>query len=293
MYVIRIWEGLGNQLFQYAFAKSLEMKTGKKVYLETQKRFNDYLPKANTSKVRREYRLDAYNITLEQVDPEIISRWSYLEKKTAIDRIKCVLNTVGLWPDRFRFFVKPHHFYRRFRMLRDNTFIMGWFQHPQYFDDIRKVLLKEFTPKKKIALPVELRNIIEREETISIHVRRGDYTRLRLSLKDQYYYNAFAYMQRKTDHPKVIVFSDDVEWVRDHLKIPFDTYYLADYGRFEDYEELLIMSRCTHNIIANSSFSWWGAWLNRNPHKIVIAPKFWFNGCTEEMEKIPKSWIEL
>ena len=109
----------------------------------------------------------------------------------------------------------------------------------------------------------------------------------------EYYANAIKNVSEKVVNPVFYVFSDDIAWVKENLKIDFPTKYVSD-GILKDYEELMLMSYCKHNIIANSSFSWWGAWLNKNPEKVVVAPKQWFaDESVDTSEIIPETWIRL
>ena len=96
------------------------------------------------------------------------------------------------------------------------------------------------------------------------------------------------------EKPVFFVFSDDIEWVKENLNITFPVVYLSGIKNIKSYEELVLMSKCKHNIIANSSFSWWGAWLNTNQKKIVIAPKRWFNDVKlDTTDLIPENWIRI
>ncbi len=109
----------------------------------------------------------------------------------------------------------------------------------------------------------------------------------------EYYQQAIKYIQTQVNDPHFFVFSDDIGWVKSHLKIPDPVNYVSN-NDISSQEELLLMSSCKHNIIANSSFSWWGAWLNQYPEKIVIAPKKWFNLETiDTRDLIPETWIRL
>jgi hypothetical protein len=134
---------------------------------------------------------------------------------------------------------------------------------------------------------------------ISMHYRRGDYAENLETTKyhgmpdSKYYSKALQYISERQNNLKVLVFSDDKDWVTKSVKLPI-TFEIIE--GLEDIEELILMSHCKHNIIANSTFSWWGAWLNENPEKIVIAPKRWF--ANEEMEAqtqdlIPETWIRM
>ena len=106
-----------------------------------------------------------------------------------------------------------------------------------------------------------------------------------------YYNKAINFISQKIKEPVFFVITDDTEWVKNNINIPYTVYYLSD-KKLPDYEEIILMSKCKHNIIANSSFGWWGAWLNLNKEKTIIAPKKWFNtDYINTKDLIPKDWI--
>lgn len=190
------------------------------------------------------------------------------------------------------------HFAPNILKISDNTYLEGYWASEKYFQDIEDIIRKEFTFKegpdkqnKKII------NQIKKLESVSIHFRRSDYvfdkkTHDYHGVCDLDYYNkAVCIMAKKIANPLFFIFSDDPKWVKQNLHLKYPT-TIVDYNfRKKDYEDLRLMSLCKHNIIANSSFSWWGAWLNKNPDKIVIAPKKWFNDpLIDTKDLIPDSW---
>lgn len=285
MYVVRIWEGLGNQMFQYAMAKSLEYRTGQKVYLDINHAYKDSFAWEGKH-IGRDYMLDNFKITLEPVQVEKMPAFSFLKQQTIWDKVIFYLGTkmkcpIGFLQDEDGMF--HGEYFRR----RGNYYVFGWFQQEAYFKDIRKVLLKEFRPKEKIAVPAELLRILKNENTVSIHVRRGDYLKWGNACDSLYYHRAMEYMNQKVEKPIYLVFSDDMEWVRNNLPIQGEVVEISENYNFKDYEELLIMSRCRHQIISNSTFSWWAAWLNQNDKKHVVAPSKWFQS---QKNIVPKEW---
>ena len=278
MIIIRVWEGLGNQLFQYAFAKRLEMVKGKKVFLDTNLK---HVKIHEERGVVRKFTLDKFNISLKMAEEIDKEGWRYLSQKNFWDKIKLYLAKHSLW--RYNFFEQEQPYARVKNHFWGNYYIKGWFQSEEYFRDIRNILLKEFTPKEKVKLSHKLYLVMKSSTTVSLHIRRGDYKKLGLIIPIQYYYDAISYMNKVVEKPVYIIFTDDIVWVKKNLAISEEKLYVSEEGNYEDYEELLIMSKCTNNIIANSTFSWWGAWLNQNNKKIVIAPKT-YNKCT------PKEW---
>lgn len=135
---------------------------------------------------------------------------------------------------------------------------------------------------------------------VSLHVRRGDYVS-NLTINQfhgtcslEYYNQAIAQIAKKVETPHFFVFSDDPEWVKSNLKIDYSITIVDHNNADKNYEDIRLMSLCKHHIIANSSFSWWGAWLCRNPNKIVIAPLKWFNDKSiNTTDLIPDGWIKI
>lgn len=170
------------------------------------------------------------------------------------------------------------------------TYMNDYWQNEKYFldysNEIRQDFKLKFVSGKKITTP----------NSVSIHIRRADYVNIpRIAqavgiCTEAYYQKAIKFIAKKIKKPTFFIFSepDGLEWAKTSLKFDYP-YTLVKSGK--DYEDLELMSSCQHNIIANSSFSWWGAWLNPNPQKIVIAPDPWFNN--KKTEIIPHGWIKL
>jgi hypothetical protein len=136
--------------------------------------------------------------------------------------------------------------------------------------------------------------------SISIHVRRGDYVTLAAASEfhglmgpDYYKAGAEAILRGKNETPSFFVFSDDPEWCKENIKLPGEITYIDWNTGKNSFEDMRLMSNCKHHVIANSSFSWWGAWLNPSKEKIVVAPKQWFNDTSNQTDIVPESWIRL
>lgn len=292
MIIIRIGEGLGNQMFQYAYARAL----GIHMQLPVKMDISSYPAEKYIQKAyERPYGLKNFRIALKPTSTEFLYHWSYLRNQSYFDKIIKYFANKKLYY--YKYYYESSFNYCPSKLaIEDNTYLIGWFQNEKYFKDVRQLLLKEFRPRKKIKLPSFLLNIIQNNTTVSIHIRRGDYVTDKSARKYiglcgiDYYINAMQYIEKNIDNPHYLVFSDDIQWVKKHLCFSAPHIYVADVVPLEDYEELLLMSRCKHNIIANSTFSWWGAWLNQNENKKVVAPQKWFR--YRERENIaPESWI--
>jgi len=287
MLIVRMWEGLGNQMFQYAFARAMKAR-GENVKLDLDRAYDEVFLKTRGS-ARRENAIQNFNISIGSIDVEAYGKYRYLRRKTPIDNILFALGKQFLWKYNF-YEAKEAGYAEEALHLQGNCYIKGWFQSERYFSHIRNILLKEFTPKKKIILTKPLKELLDGTETVSLHIRRGDYLRLGNGLKLSYYEKAVECIRQFYQNPVFLVFSDDLNWVKKNLKIEGEVHYVNEDGRYADYEELLIMSRCKSNIIANSTFSWWAAWLNRNDKKHVVAPAKWFGTQTGI---VPDDWITI
>ena len=178
-------------------------------------------------------------------------------------------------------------------------YFSGAFQSYRYFEDYRQKLLKEFafdTTKlseqtKHMAIKINATN------SVSIHVRRGDYMsplwyeNLGCICDIAYYQRAIAEMERHVKEPHYFVFSDDIDYVRDNLKLPNAEYVNFNHAT-DSWQDMYLISQCRHHIIANSSFSWWGAWLDKSDEKVVIAPNKWWASLDHD-DVVPPAWIRL
>jgi hypothetical protein len=254
MIISRLQGGLGNQMFQWAYGRSLEIKYGKKLYLETSSYSNTF----------RSYSMNNF----PNVSSEIFTSIS----------IRCTE-------------ILDSHFYKDIHIdLKSNYILNGYWQSEKYFIEIEDIIRKELSPSDDVL--ERLRNTpLINTNTVSIHIRRTDYVTsdgFHPVQSFQYYESAIKDIG---DYDYLFVFSDDMQWCKDNLK--FNNIIFME--GFSDIEDIWLMSLCKHNIIANSSFSWWGAWLNNNTDKKVVAPNNWFgeqaNLNSEDI--IPKKWIKI
>ena len=184
----------------------------------------------------------------------------------------------------------------------DGVYMYGYWQSERYFADAEQVIRREFQlaqePRQELR---PLLSQIERENAVSLHIRRGDYVAaseadpLHYPCDLSYYRAAVEYIASKVANPCFFLFSDDPEWVRENLKLDQPMILVSRNGQTEDFEEMHLMSRSKHHIIANSTFSWWGAWLNADPDKIVVAPRQWYRkeAGLEVPDKTPDTWVRL
>jgi hypothetical protein len=179
-------------------------------------------------------------------------------------------------------------------------YLTGYWQSEKYFSSVEAEIRKDFTFNKPlIDRNLELSAKMATCGSISLHIRRGDYvsdaqTSAILGVCPlDYYRNAVAYVADRVANPQFFVFSDDIEWARENLGLDHPSEYIDHNRGAESYCDMQLMSKCRHHIIANSSFSWWGAWLNPHADKIVVAPKRWFAGSLDSTDLVPQTWTRL
>jgi len=185
--------------------------------------------------------------------------------------------------------------------IEGNLLLEGYWQSEKYFADISDLIREEFTLHRPLdPKNAALAELIGSVNSVSIHVRRGDYVtnphthQVHGVCPLDYYERAIRVVAERAPHPHLFVFSDDPEWTKGHLRFPFPTVYVEGNEGEKQCEDLRLMNLCRHNIIANSSFSWWGAWLNRNPGKTVVAPAKWFkSGGMDTRDLLPETWLTL
>ena len=178
----------------------------------------------------------------------------------------------------------------------DTLFLEGLWQSERYFDRYADEIRRDFTLNEISPAALELRERISSEgsSSVSVHIRRGDYVtdpsanRVHGVLPPDYYRKSEDLIRSVVDRPVFFIFSDDIEWAKTNFRLNGDMVFVSDPGR-QACEELFLMSCCAHNIIANSSYSWWGAWLNDNPSRVVVTPEKWFQNMRSD-HIVPDRW---
>lgn len=282
MIIVRLNGGLGNQMFQYAAGRRAAL--AHKTILKLDRESFD-----SSSPVRRGYSLGDFAIQAE------------IATKKDLERV--ATRTIRLPWDRRRNtrYIKEKHFHFDPQILKlpDNSYLDGYWQSEKYFLDCEKIIRRDLKLESAIGRKAtEILQKVKNSNSVSLHVRRGDYaksphTRVHHGLlPSTYYQQAMSLISKALADPIFFVFSDDPGWVRRNLKITFPAVIVS--GQTRDFEDLMLMSACRQHIIANSSFSWWGAWLNRNPNKIVVAPKRWFREKSiDTSDLIPDDWLRI
>jgi hypothetical protein len=204
--------------------------------------------------------------------------------------------------------VEPHgHYWPELMSIPHDAYLLGYWLSAKYFQDSDSVIRSDFSFKITLTgQNAEIAAQINQMNAVSLHVRRGDYAKVSQTTANQglcsldYYYSAIKYVAERVDNPYFFIFSDDIAWVKSNLKTDFPFRYIDHNQGIESYNDMRLMSLCKHNIIANSTFSWWGAWLNSNPDKLVVAPKAWFanTNLVSDYKQfmndlIPFNWVKL
>lgn len=255
MIISRIEDGIGNQLFRYAAGRRLAHKWNTEFKIDVS---------AYDIKKNRAYVLDQFNISATVATPE------------EIEQIKNLHNDTGSGKE-----IQFWNFMPEVLYWSDNLYLSGAWEDERYFADISDIIRQEFTLKNPLSASAQLwkEKILAAECSVSIHFRHGDFLhdpKINHSISNSvlpldYYYECINRLKCEYQNLKLFVFSDNVQWVKKNLQADVPTEYISGSG-VSDVEELYLMSLCKHNIIANSTFSWWAAWLNQNPDKKVFVP---------------------
>lgn len=284
MLIIRQQGRLGNQMFQYALYRSLEEK-GKEVFLDCDHHVN----------LQERNGLDIFpNITYKVAqisDSEKLGNCKW----TIFNRI---LRKIGKTTKKSHYKEKYDDTIEVLKNLED-YYLDGFWQNEKFFYDIRRQLLSEFIfPEIESQQNRDIKAKIEACNSVSVHIRRGDYVSDKYMKKygsvcnEQYYAKAVEYMLSRVKDAEFFVFTDDYEWVVSNMTFPHRTTFVSSNEGNKAYVDMQLMSCCKHNIIANSSFSWWGAWLNTYENKIVVSPSVWTNVDNND-KIICESWIRI
>ena len=283
--IIRMTGGIGNQMFQYALKLKLDSILSQSCEIDT------HFYKKNS--VHNGFELNkVFGIQATIYDGPIRSladQFPILYKMCFRLGIRSLRTAHRLTEIRTCFLPDVLTLYEK------SAYIDGYWQSEEYFHDIedkvrRTFQFSPFTEQENL----QLEQIIKEKQSVSLHVRRGDYIGVSrfVSLgKTDYYQKAIEYVKATVENPLFVVLSDDISWCSENLDLPAESVFVTWNIEDKSYRDMQIMSICKHNIIANSSFSWWGAWLNSNPEKLVIAPSHFFNGKVEDDSHIiPKGW---
>ena len=277
MIVMQISGGLGNQFFQYALGRSLALKHNVDLKLD--------ITRYEENPIHNGFRLDQFNISAG-----IASYVEIRRLKGGNEFYSKVARRLGLKP----FFgkEKKNNVFQPDILNRSVIYLEGYWQNERYFRAHQKLLTRELTPKEEVNFrdSAYAKKILSCD-SVSIHVRRGDYLHHpHIGLLDKtYYVKAIDKLHQARTNPKFFVFSNDIEWCKDNLGELADITFVEDTK--SEIADLYLMKLCKHSIVANSSFSWWGAWLGTKC--CVVAPRKWLAASNDKRRWAAKGWLEI
>lgn len=291
MVIVQILGGLGNQMFSYACGKAVAERLKTDLILDL----------SSYTRYHRKYMLDKFNINAKynkdfKKTILIIKYGDIFLKKYFNIHWRLPLN--GIKP----VYENGSAYNVEIEYLEDNSYLQGYWGSERYFANIVEIIKREFTLKEKLSSnSKKWHKCIQRETcSVSLHIRRGDYISVAAnkdifeSLQLDYYQKAINVIQSKHDISAIFIFSNDILWCKENLKFGLPVYYVDGNDEAHGYEDLYLMSQCSHNIIANSTFSWWGAWLNDHKNKMVVCPKKFYkvnDKWHDSKDLCPKDWI--
>jgi hypothetical protein len=297
MIIARMAGGLGNQMFQYATARCLAHRLGADLALDTS--FSD---KRVAEVTPRKYELANFTIDVREATPREVADLTG-RYETPLLRLSTFLRqSLGLRRYSANVFREVgSRFCPEVFNVRKPVYLMGYWQSEKYFLEISDLIRRDFT----VSLPLDeqdhyIAKMIDEGESVSVHFRRSDYVYDQKTAAYHgvppmtYYFQALELIQSRVKNPHLFIFSDEPDWVRAHVEFPVPATIVAHNSPDQGHRDLRLMSLCRHAIIANSSFSWWGAWLMANPDKVVVAPQRWFADPTKKnLDLIPESWLQI
>ncbi len=276
MIYLELKGGLGNQLFQFAFAYDLSVRMNLELVLDTSSYRRFLLD------TRRDFELDLFNINC----------FSKSKLPDLFERIINNFSTIKLTDENFDF--NKLDYYKTFKYIKLN----GYWQSEEFFSNSSRSIKSMFTLKHESEAYRAIKKRILSNNSTSIHIRRGDYLSNSRAAKVhhvcelEYYLKAADYINKNKQYKmKFYIFTDDINWAFENFKNK--NFEIVSNAQLIAAEELMLMSFCQNNIISASSFSWWGAWLNDNEEKIVICPEKWFKSKEYPLDLIPKNWSKI
>lgn len=279
MIVTRLDGGLGNQMFQYAFGLQIAKRYGTELYLD----LSSY-----QSRPKHGFALDCWMTQHRAVDDAVRQRLPRQYRSSVRE------HALRRFLDRFnplllrRVKEKPFGFHADKLNAPDNSFLVGYWQSERYFPDVREELRAQFQPKQALSSQTQCTiEAMSSEPSIAIHIRRGDYVQSRSAAAiyrslplASYYEPCVNAWLRKHPTGKAYVFSNDLDWCRQQLQLPCPVHFIGHVSASHAYEDMVMMSKAQALVIANSTFSWWSAWLNTRLDREIYAPRRWFHPGT-------------
>ena len=292
---MRLFGGLGNQLFQYALGRNLSLNH--KVPLSFD--LSGFEPRSGVT--QRQFALAPFNLPATIATPKTIAAltakglpawvrpfWRRVERRLPLRWRRTIMES-------------RRTFQAEVLQAEANVYVSGYWQEERYFAAVAAQVREDIIRRRTFAGGLgELAQEIERTRAVSVHVRRGDYVNSAAtagthgSCSSEYYAKAERWIEERLGGPRYFVFSDDIGWASKHLVLRHPAVFVS--GRFKQPEhvDLWLMSLCRHHLIANSSFSWWGAWLGEQPGSVIVAPRQWFAPTAGRVDSpVPDRWVKV
>lgn len=290
MIIIKLQGGLGNQLFQYGFGMLL------KQYYHKEVGYDVSFFSENHGYATRRFLLDAFAVDSQVLTKEQIQKVRY--PHGIFSRIVYLFSKLHIVKGNKKYHIGYEDTFLPELTLRDSAYVEGYFVSYKYIDPVKEELLSLLRLRGERSQEYkDMEQDIISHESIAVHIRRGDYVTADKNTKvldRRYYEKALWYMKKNAVDRQYYVFSDDIEWVKQNMGDLFSTVTYVSGGSFSEAEELILMSKCHHTIIANSTFSWWGAYLNTYKKAVIICPKDWKNPyLSKEIDICPPSWVRI
>ena len=294
MKIVKFKGGLGNQLFQYAFLRTLELKYG---IVNVKGDFSYYTDITNDG--IRVPRIEKFNVKINKADSQDLSQILMFRHTGNPLGLGYKIGLIAEILLNRQYYFEWDRQYRNVEQLLGYDYFDGYWQSWRYWNDIEDIIKKEIVLTDALSERAQATiDKINKENAVFVSIRRGDYV---ASSRDRKHYGSFGpeYYEKAIDHikervsnPVFYIFSNDIPWVKQNMRFDCMAIFRDQEEQTNDTEELLIMSSCQHAIIANSTFSWWGAWLIENKDKIVIAPANWF-ADDKPIDIIPNTWLRM
>lgn len=269
--------GFGNQLFAYATAYAISKENNADLYINTYMSDNGMTRELGIDKLNIQYKgRITYKYRRDFFHRAIINK---------VRRRKAIGLGTHIVKEKVNYVYHPEIMH-----ISRNTLLSGYWQSAKYFDKYIADIRKMYTPAKEISNEAKkLIDMVSMPNTVAVHIRRGDYLLAETNLTLDYFYRAFNIIEGKIYNPIYCFISDDIEWVKAAFGHKDNYIYISGQKNVNYIEEFFVMSACAHQIISNSSFSWWAAYLNPNPNKVVTAPivSFWRG------DFYPDEWIKI
>jgi Glycosyl transferase family 11 len=293
MVITHLIGGLGNQMFQYAAGRALSLELKTELMLDISD-FNEYRLH-HGFELHRIFNCTAA-IAQKKDLKEVLGLLRFPVARKAISNVR-----LPFFHHRNMIVEPCFQYWPEINNSQENCYIFGYWQTEKYFKNHASLIRRDFNFKLPMGeVNSELASRLSKVNAVSIHVRRGDYVEnaktsaIHGVCSPKFYEKAINFISQRVAQPYFFIFSDDIEWARNNIKTDFQHEYIGHNFGVESFNDMRLMSMCKHHIIANSSFSWWAAWLGNSEKKIVVAPSNWFSKKSiNTSDLIPADWIRL